>query len=220
MSFFPTIAERQRIAMLLGTDVNQITSSYLRTSVVLNSTSSITLPVNDVKSPKVVTDQLLAQNDVFCVTHVAFALSKVASATPTDAQVSNALLYRYVNRASGLFDGSNDANLQHIYNGILSITVNNVKKIPRLDMFCFERVPDAQQGNVNAAIAGPLTYTQQRDSVPNGLFGYFPVDPFTIAGTGKNDFVVTLPTGATMNEANETNYLTMQLKGFVVSNAN
>jgi hypothetical protein len=221
MSFFPTLAEKQRIAMLLGVNVNEITSNYLRSNVALGSTSSITLPINEAaKSPRLVTDQLLAQNDVFCVTHIAFALSKIASATPSDAQLSNALLYRYVNRATGLFDGTNDANLQSIFNGVLSITVNNVKIIPRLDMFCFERVPDAQQGNVSAAITGPTTYTQQRDGNPNGLFGYFPVDPFTIAGTGKNDFVVSLPTGVNMAEASETNYLVMQLKGFVASNAN
>jgi hypothetical protein len=162
----------------------------------------------------------LAQNDKFCVTHISFALGKIQSATPTDTQLANMLLYRFVNKATSLFDGSNDANLQAIYNGVLSITVDNVRIIPRTDMFCFERVPEAQQGNVNAAISGPTTYTTQRDGNPNGLFGYYPVDPFIVKGTGKNDFVVSLPTGVNMAESNETNYLVMQLKGFVASNAN
>jgi hypothetical protein len=223
MSFFPTLAEKQRIAALLNTTTDEISSSYVRSSTYLGNTSSLRLAVNAAdKNPQYATDALLAQNDVFCVTHIAFGLSKVGAAigSVTDALMGLALLYRYVNRAAGIFDGTNDANLQLIYNGILSITVNNSKIIPKLDMFCFERVPDAQQGNINAAIAGPVTYTQQRDGNPNGLFGYFPVDPFTIAGTGKNDFVVTLPTGANMVESNESNFLTLQLKGFVASNAN
>lgn len=210
--------EKEYIANRYGLPLASLSASFLRMETLLAAQQTINFNIQNNVGTQLASEQRLKQNDQFIVTQIGFAIKKIASATPTDAQQAVAKLYTWVNTNTGLFDGSNDANLQAIFNGFFQIALNRTVWIPGMDMRSFERVPEDQEGQPLAAIAGPVTYALKRDSFPNGLFGYFPADYIRLNGYDTLQPQIVLPASVNMAEASESNYAVLLFKGYLAAN--
>jgi hypothetical protein len=204
-----------------------VTQGYLRSEVLLTTQTAINFNFManqpNVQGAILATESRLNISDSFVTTHIGLFLKKIASATPTDAQQATALLYSYRNPATGLFDGANDANLQALFNGRVTFSVNRREYLSRFSAKNFERVPATQQGAISAAVISSVptitTYPIARDEWPNALYGYYGLYPFV--NFGGNDTVQIqnlLPAAVTMNETGESNYAVMILQGYYVQN--
>lgn len=221
MNSLQLIDQRNKIAAITNMNPNDLSQSYLRADVLLNSGSAFQFDFTYNKAGKNATERLLAINDSFIITAIAVRLKKISSATPTDVLHSNAKSYCFVNTASGIFDGAaGDAKLQGLYAGNLSVLIDNKNIFPAIPMQYFERITDAQQGNINAAITGPVTYTTQRDGNEGALWGFVPVEPFVIRGNGKNYISLNGPVAQDYTESSENNYATCYLAGYLAQNTN
>lgn len=211
-------AQKQYIASTTGVPLKSLSESFLRFETLLTTQNTISFNVKENTGTTLPTEKRLSLNDAFIITHMALFVKKVASATPTAVQHANADLFPYRNPA--VFDGTNDANLDGIYNSTLSLAVNQVKHIPGMNTFSFKRVPDAQKGNINAAIAGPVTYTTATDGRPNSLYGYVETDLIVLTGSQNIDIQIALPTGwsGTFAESSESNYAVLMVAGYLAQN--
>lgn len=214
--------ERNFFAQELKMNKNNLTQSCLRADTVLNSGSGFDFNFSATKNTANPSEMLLEQNDAFIVTAIGLTIKKLNSATASALNALHcvALDYNYVNKTTGIFDGTNDANIQAIFNGKLGILIDNVFIFPSIPARVFQRVPTSQQGQVNAAIAGPSTYTQPRDGFENAMFGYYFVEPFVLKGDGKNYAQIDTGESYTYSEANETNFATCLFIGYLAQNEN
>lgn len=210
--------EKRYIAQRFKLPFESLSASYLRLESVLSTQQQILFNVQENLGNVTATEQRLKQSDQFIVTHIGFALRKVASDTPTNALNAVAKLYTWPNSNTGLFDGSNDANLWAIYNGWFEIALNRKTYVPAIDMRSFLRVPNQQEGQPLAAIAGPVLYPVKGDEFPNGLFGYFPTDYIRLNGYDQIQPQINLPASVNMDEASETNSAILMFKGYLASN--
>lgn len=204
-------AEKQYIADKFGLPFGSLSASYLRMETLLGTSANVLFNINN-QNNLIASENRLLQSDQFIVTHLGFAIKKIASDTPTAAQHAAAKLYTYLNTNTGLFDGTNDANIQAIYNGFFQISLNRKTYVPAIDMRSFERVPDTQEGT--------LVFTAsniKRDSYPNGLFGYFPTDYIRLNGYDNLQPEITLPASVAMDESSESNYAVLLMKGYLAS---
>ena len=221
MNSLQLVEQRKRIAELTGYNPNDLSQSYLRSDVLLDSGAQFAFDFTFNKTGSNKTEKLLATNDIFIITAIGIRFKKISSATPTDILHSNAKSYTFINTAAGIFDGAaGDAKLQGLYSGNLSVLIDNKNIFPAIPMQYFERITTAQQGNINAAIAGPVTYTTQRDANEGSNWGFFPVEPFIIKGDGKNYINLNGPVSQDYTEANENNYATCYLSGYLGQNCN
>lgn len=204
-------AEKNALAASLGVSIQRMSQAYLRVERSLGTDQSISFDPNKTNSVANVVEKLLSQNDKFIVTHVGIAIKKCAD-TPAGHAVAR--LYTYLNE--NVFSQANDANIQAVYNGSLKIQRNETVYVPGLDARSFERVPTSQEGTVTAAITGPTTYSTGRDGFENGLFGYYPIDPFIISGDEKNEFTLNLPTSVNMAATSNANFVVLLLKGYLL----
>ena len=211
-------AEKQYIANRFKVNFDDLSASYLRVETVLGAQSTIDFNIQVQNGgTNIVSENKLEQTDQFIVTNIGFALKKVI-ANATDAQQAAARLYTWVNPAATIFDEANDANLWAIYNGYLEISLNRKTYVPAIDMRSFLRVPDAQQGLANAAIAGPIVYPFAADGFPNGLYGYFPVDYIRLNGFSLLTPTIVLPASVNMAGVADDNVAVLMFKGYLLSN--
>lgn len=214
------VNERNFVAQTIGVNPATLSPSYLRSEMLLTNSQAYTWKFTQTGKPSsqvVATDRLLAQSDRFVVTGIAFALKQInnASTVPTDTEHGKAILYQFNNVK--VFTQTNDANMQLLYNGAANITLDERIIYPTVAMRNFERVSTTQQGNVLAAIAGPVTYTAGRDELPYSTFGEMPTTPFAISGESKFSINVALSAAATMNTANYYNYGVFLLRGYLAA---
>lgn len=218
---FKSTDQKEFLAKSLGVKFEQISESVLRVETPLAATAKYSFNpqataaggFNTTTNPA--SQILLKQNDLFVATHIGLLLKKITTAGATDITQGTAKLYNYPN-PSIFSTGSEAANLEIIYNGFLSFSVNRTQWIPAMETRNFLRIPDAQAGAVTAAIAGPATYTTPRDGFPNSLYGYCPCDKFQFDGQETLEFLLNLPGGADCTAANQTNYLVLMIKGFLI----
>lgn len=207
-------AQKQYVSAQTGAPLASLSESYLRFETLLTTQNQIKFNVKENVGTVIATERRLNLNDAFIITHMALFVKKVASATPTVVQHANAILYPY--RNPSIFDGTNDANIESVYNSTLSLAVNNITYIPAMNTFSFKRVPNAQQGSPTAA--GPLL--QASDERPNSLFGYVETDLIVLTGSQTIDIAIDLPSGwsGTMAEASESNYAVLMVAGYLAQN--
>lgn len=217
------VSERNFVASSVGANAAALSPSQLRSEVLLGSGAAYQwLFTQTGKTQNVIaTDYLLKQTDDFVITGIGFALKQYGTGSttpPTAAQHGIAILYFFNN--TKVFLQTNDANMQAIYNGWATILLDNVQVAPAIGMRNFERVGTSQQGNVLAAIAGPVTYTAGRDEQPYGTYGDMPIAPLRINGNSKFEINVVLGGNAsqTIATANYFNYGVFLLRGYLVSN--
>jgi len=132
--------------------------------------------------------------DSFIVSQIGFFL-----ASPSTNTATNFRLLTYPNKT--VFSGANEAtSLNSIYNGFMSLTINQRTIIPNWDLYKHLDVPQTQQNMVTAGIttapAGGGVFTDDQNNA--GDFGFFPCEPnIVLVGSKKNDLTVTIPSGLT-----------------------
>lgn len=142
----------------LGYDASHavLTPSYLRSEVALStSAASYHIPVlinDNVNGTPTVREQRLSLQDLFIVSNIQVVL--VSGASTNGAAKS----YTYPN-ATAFATGA--AQLYNVYNGYLTIQVNNQNVLPKWSLYKHLAVPQTQQNtNFNAATAtSPAQYT-------------------------------------------------------------
>jgi hypothetical protein len=133
----------------------------------------------------------------------------------TNANEYRLLTYPTIGLASGGAGNFTQAlalNMLSLYNGYLSLTVNQRTVIPTWDLMRHYRVQNTQANGATAQFGGTLTaYTAPvhmngEDSVNLADDGLFPVEPnLVFAGNKKHDLTITLPKGVTALPSVPTN---------------
>lgn len=157
-----------------------LSQSYLRSEVAMStSVTSYQIPilVNSQQGNNFVTNNFLALQDAFVVSKIGIFVSIPASSTTTAFP-----LYTYPNASAFTTSGA-AAALYNLYNGKLSVTVNNKQIVPSWDIYKHLYVPQTQQGAASTA-----TTIDQNDATE---FGYYPCEP-NIVFVGSKNNVVTL----------------------------
>lgn len=166
------------------------------------------------------TSILLGNNDSFIVTDIGLLIKNCAD---TNAGHAASQYHSFYNPY--VFTGTNDANLQAIYNGQLQVIIDKVQYLPSLATTVLERIPEVQEGTtivgyVDAATADQ-EFTYGRDAKPNALFGFFPVSPFMLKGNNETQNIkILLAAAVNMAASSNANFASLVFNGFLVSNYN
>lgn len=199
-----------------------ITQGTLRSEVQLldgnNSVDFVVQSTNAANNSMVATEVRLSSNDAFVVTDMCIALKQIADDEPDANQHALADLQYFNNPA--VFAGANAANVGVIYNSTFELSVGTTIYYQILPCKRFERVGTAQQGNINAAIAGPVTYATERSSQESLLYGFMPVYPYIVFnGLQTVKPVINLPPGVSLNfdDASNSVWAVMMFNGWFVA---
>ena len=222
------VAEKKFIAQRLqeqGLQVSyeNLSSSYQRAETLLTTTSAIPFELQAGRVPNPTpTERLLNLNDQFVISHLFVGLKKVASATPTALQHVKAETYTWYNPL--IFTGTNNPNVDAIYNGSLNWTINRKEFIPEFPVRAFLRVPQTQFGNALIASGSDTTpadtfYPGGFDSFENGLFGFYPQDPTLIDGRQTIDINIDLNTSVAFSDAETSVYAVLEARGYLIVNS-
>lgn len=209
------VSEKLYISQKLGIPYENLSQSYLQKAVALATQSVINFPIqsSQVSSPLVL-DQLLNLNDEFVLTHINVHLRRVASDTPTTAQLQATRPFTYDD--PNTFVGANSANVGAVFNGSLSFTIDRKDFIPAFDCRSFYRVPTTQTGvDVGYTSSGIDTV----NGYDNGLYSYFVSEPVKITGRQTLDIAVDLGASIALDDSSLTNYAVFSVKGYLVVNA-
>lgn len=170
-----------------GFNVNQavLSQSYIRSEVAMStSTTSYHVPVliNDTQNgSSFATENRLNLQDAFVVSKIGIFVAKPAASTTTAFPY-----YTYPNAQAFSTSGAADA-LYNLYNGSMSIVVNNRQIVPSWDIYKHLFVPQTQQ----ASSTGTNTSIDQNDA---SEFGYYPVEPnIVLVGSKNNQIQLNLP---------------------------
>ena len=208
------VKEKQYISNVLQVPFENLSQSYLQKGIALGTQSVINFPVqtSQVASP-LVTDNLLNLNDEFVVTHYTVFLRSVASDTPTNTALLNALPITYCDL--NVFTGTNAANVGAIYNGTLTFTIDRKDFIPAWPVRSFYRVPTTQTA-ANAYFTASAIKTV--NGFDNGLYGFYQTEPVKITGRQTLDISIDLGASVIMDDSSFTYYAVLELRGYLLVN--
>lgn len=195
-----------------GLQAAKCTQSYIRTEVaVSSSTAQYQLPIlvsaaNSSTNATRVLNKFLNLQDLFYVSEIGFALT-VASGTAV-----NGKLYSYPNKTA--FPTGFTA-LNAVYNGQLSITINNEQVLPAWDVNRSFYVPQTQE-NTNALPPGPGVSTFDQLDLKTDIF--YPCEPGIILNGAANiQATLTLPGAVSTVDANTA--IVTVFRGILIQNA-
>lgn len=176
-----------------------LSQSYLRLETGLiagNTQYKFDVLVNEnTQSTNFNTQLKLNLQDSFIVSQIGFFLAAPSSATDASYR-----LLTYPNKTAFT---THATAMNTLYNGYMSLTINQRTIIPNWDLYKHLDVPTTQQNTVYGSyVASPLA--QLADDENNaGDFGFFPCEPnIVLVGSKKNDLTVTLPAGLATVAAN------------------
>jgi hypothetical protein len=179
----------------------------------LGTSGSYTFQVNENQN-RLVSEIRLRQGDAFIPTHVGLFLGKVASSTPTDAQIAQVQKHSYPNLS--VFGAATDP-LEAIYNSRLQIQVNSVNLTETLYTQRFKRVGTAQKGVAVSTIATTGLY--QQSEWANDMYGMCALSQsIAFNGVQNNTINLILPAAVDTTVASTTNYAIVVFKGIQVIN--
>lgn len=195
-----------------------IISEYQMTA----ATQNVNFAVTQTQKPNPsINDILLKQSDAFCVTAMSVQIRRVtqAGAVATAAEIADGPLYTFAN--PDVFVTTEAAAIRTIYNSTMQLVVNKKQIYTQIRGGLFEYVPNLQQGQVSAAIAGPVTYPVRRDAKKALVDGFFPLWPtINLSGAWDVNFQLNLPASVNMTAAgNFQNRLVLVLDGFLLQNS-
>jgi hypothetical protein len=201
LNFLNASAAIKRAGMNPGKAV--LSSSYLRLETLINSTSSSTnlrfdvLVNENTQQATFPTQQKLNLQDAFVCSSVGLYLGCPASLTDTTFRL---LSYPSVGNISGTahnFTAAQAAAAQVIYNGYLSLTINQRTILPYWDLARHLDIPQTQAAAVAATTTAPTAPIHLNDDFfDGGDSGQYPCEPNIIfSGAKKHDLTVTLPSG-------------------------
>jgi hypothetical protein len=186
-----------------------LSQSYLRSEVAMStSTTSYQLPilVNSVGAgTNFATNNLLNLQDAFVVSSIGVFVSIPAASTTTAFP-----LYTYPN-ASAFTTAGAAAALYNLYNGKLSVVVNNRQIVPAWDLYRHLYVPQTQQGAASTA-----TTIDENDATE---FGYYPVEPnIVLVGSKNNVISLELPGAISTLQAATAPRIVVIMRGILAQN--
>ena len=176
----------RRAGLNPGTSV--LSQSYLRMEAALSTSTStyqFDVTVNDTFNTSWVTAQKLGLQDSFVVSELGVFVANPSSSTATDFR-----LFTYDNTI--VFTGASVANgIRTVYNGALSLTVNQRQIVTDWDLMRHYKVPTQQQAtNAYYATTGPAF----QDGNEMASDSMFPVEPnWVLKGNAKNLLQINLP---------------------------
>jgi hypothetical protein len=196
-----------------GFDVNQaiLSQSYLRSEVAMStSTTSYHVPilVNDSQNGNAfATENRLNLQDAFVVSSIGVFVSRPAASTTTAFQY-----YTYPNAVAFSTAGAADA-LYNLYNGSMSVVVNNRQIIPSWDLYRHLFVPQFQQGTSSSATNGGI------DENDAAEFGYYPAEPnIVFVGSKNNQISLNLPSAIGTLQATTAPRIVVIFRGILAQN--
>lgn len=195
-----------------GFNVNQavLSQSYLRSEVAMStSTTSYHIPVlvNDTQNGNAfATENRLNLQDAFVVSSIGIFVSAPAASTTTAFPYftyPNAQTFSTVGAATALYN---------LYNGSMSITVNNRQIVPAWDIYRHLYVPQTQQ----ASATGTNTAIDQNDAAE---YGYYPVEPnLVLVGSKNNQISLNLPSAIGTLQASTAPRIVVIFRGILGQN--
>lgn len=195
-----------------GFEVNQavLSQSYLRSEVAMStSTTSYHVPilVNDSQNGSAfATENRLNLQDAFVVSSIGVFVSIPAASTTTAFQY-----YTYPNAQAFTTSGAATA-LYNLYNGSMSVVVNNRQIIPAWDLYRHLYVPQTQQ----ATSTGTNTAIDQNDA---SEYGYYPAEPnIVFVGSKNNQISLNLPGAISTLQAATAPRIVIIFRGILAQN--
>lgn len=205
-----TFENAKALVRSLGYSVDhaKITQSYLRSEVALSTSSAnyhIPVLVNDTQNGAVrVNERRLNLQDIFVATEWSVMFG-IGSATTT-----NAKLYSYPN--STAFTGTSDDDLWSLYNGYLSLSINNDLIVPAYDVFRSYFVPQTQGGvGITAQTIFPV------DQLNASQDSFYPVEP-GIVMNGAANINFQLIAGGAPATITANSFICVQQRGLLLQN--
>jgi len=186
-----------------------LSQSYIRSEVAMStSTTSYQIPilVNSVGAgTNFATNNLLNLQDAFVVSSIGVFVAIPAASTTTAFP-----LYTYPN-ATAISTVGAAAALYNLYNGKLSVVVNNRQILPSWDLYRHLYVPQTQQG-----AAATATTIDQNDATE---FGYYPVEPnIVLVGSKNNVISLELPGAISTLQATTAPRIVVIMRGILAQN--
>ena len=195
-----------------GLSVGQavLSQSYIRSEVAMStSTTSYQIPIlvnSTGANTNFATNQLLQLQDAFVVSSIGIFVSIPATSTTTAFR-----LYTYPNTTAFSTAGAATA-LYNLYNGKMSVVVNNRQIVPAWDIYKHLYVPQTQQD-----VLAPTTKQDQNDA---SEFGYYPVEPnIVLVGSKNNVISLELPGAISVLEAGTAPRIVVIMKGILAQNS-
>ena len=185
-----------------------LSQSYIRSEVAMStSVTSYQIPIliNTQQGNAYTTNNLLNLQDAFVVSSIGIFVSIPAASTTTAFP-----LYTYPNATAFSTSGASTA-LYNLYNGRMSVTVNNKQIVPSWDLYRHLYVPQTQQGAASTA-----TTIDQNDATE---FGYYPCEPNLVFVGSKNNVVtLDLPAAIGTLQASVTPRIVVIFRGILAQN--
>jgi hypothetical protein len=207
---------QQATAALRRANINPgtavLSQSYLRTEAALSTTSSayqFNVTVQDTFQTAFNTQQLIGLQDAFVVSELGVFVCAPSSSTATDFRLDtydSILVYTTANAANGI---------RTVYNGALSLTVNQRQIVTDWDLMRHYKVPTQQKAtNAYYATTGPA-FQDGNDMSTDSMF---PVEPnWVIKGNAKNLLQITLPGAPAAIQANSR--IVIIMRGLLAQNS-
>ena len=183
-----------------GLNTAVLSQSYLRSELPLSTSKTLyqfPILINDnsqVSGGNFNTTQLLQLQDAFYVSHIGLFFAKPSSSTDTTFQLltyPNAAILTTANTASSLYS---------VYNGSLSITVNNRQIVPALDCYRFYNVPQQQSTSNAYYTSSSIAFKDQQDGSNSALY---PIEPgIVFSGSKQNIVQINIPAALAAIETN------------------
>ena len=184
-----------------------LSQSYIRSEVAMStSTTSYQIPilVNSATN-NFATNNLLNLQDGFVVSSIGIFVSIPATSTTTAFR-----LYTYPNTTAFSTAGAATA-LYNLYNGKMSVVINNRQILPSWDILRHLYVPQTQQD-----VLAPTTKQDQNDATE---FGYYPVEPNLVLVGSKNNVInLELPGAISVLEAGTAPRIVVIMRGILAQN--
>ena len=184
-----------------------LSQSYIRSEVAMStSTTSYQVPILvNSASTNYPTNNLLNLQDGFVISSIGVFVSIPATATTTAFP-----LYTYPN-ASAFTTAGASAALYNLYNGKMSVVVNNRQIVPSWDLYRHLYVPQTQQG-----AAATATTIDQNDATE---YGYYPVEPnIVLVGSKNNVISLDLPGAISTLQAGVAPRIVVIMRGILAQN--
>jgi hypothetical protein len=189
------------------------TQGYLRFEKPLGNQSTIDFDILSNAGTPVPTEKRLNLPDTFLIQKLAIFIYKLPTAALNAAQTLNSFPNPLVYSKAG-----EAANLMAIYNGFLSVRVNQTVWIDSLDVMRCYRVGPAQ--NALAVSANATANTMQGSQWDMSDYGFLVMEPkILLSGASANKISITLPSPVDMTGTASTNYAVCYCRGILNQNA-
>lgn len=191
-----------------------ITESFLRFETILTTQQTVTFNVltSAGAAAQTITEKRLNIPDAFIVSNFGFYLLKVATGSTNNVN----MLQTFPNAIS--FSGASEAaNLLNMYNGYMTVKINQTTWIDSLDILRFYRAGTAQKGVAVSTAASNNLYQENQFDVSD--WGQNALTPgIKLDGGSNNDISITTPAPTNMAGTSSTNYAVIIARGFLIQN--